>query len=52
MFQTCHVLNTWFELLRVKSYRNDLRGNKNYFESVGSLSNQGFELLRVNCNSK
>ena len=25
-------LKTWFELSRLKLYRNDLRGNKNYFE--------------------
>ena len=23
---------TWFELSRVELYRNDLKGNKNYFE--------------------
>ena len=34
-------------LLRVNSYRNDLRGNKNCFELVGGLSYQGFVLPRV-----
>ena len=34
-------LKPWFELLRVKLCRNDLKGNKNYFE-VGR-----FELLGV-----
>ena len=29
---TCHKLITWFELSTVKLYRNDLKGNKNYFE--------------------
>ena len=52
MFQTCDVLKTWFKLLRVKSYRNDVRGNKNYFELVGGSSYWGFELSGVNCNSK
>ena len=28
---------TWFELSRVKLYRNDLKGNKNYFELVGHV---------------
>ena len=30
-----------------KLYKNDLRGNKNYFESVGGSSYRGFELPRV-----
>ena len=29
-FSTCRVLKMWFELSRVKLYRNDLKGNKNY----------------------
>ena len=32
LFPTNHELKTWFELSRVKLYRNDLKGNKNYFE--------------------
>ena len=36
-----------FKSLRVKLYRNDLKGNKNYFELTGGLSYQGFELTRV-----
>ena len=44
-FSTCHVLISWFELSKVKLYRNDLKGNKNYFELAGSY--RGFELLRV-----
>ena len=32
------MLKTWFELSRVKLYRNDLRGNKNYFELAGGSS--------------
>ena len=31
-FSKFHALKTWFELSRVKLYRNDLKGNKNYFE--------------------
>ena len=31
-FSTCHALKTRFELSRVKLFRNDLRGNKNYLE--------------------
>ena len=34
-------LKTWFELTRVKLYRNDLRGNKNYFELEEGLSYRG-----------
>ena len=30
-----------------KLYKNDFRGNKNYFELVGGSSYRGFELLRV-----
>ena len=30
-FSNFHALKTWFELSRVKLYRNDLKGNKNYF---------------------
>ena len=32
LFPTNHELKTWFDLSRVKLYRNDLKGNKNYFE--------------------
>ena len=32
------MLKTWFELSRVKVYRNDLRGNENYFELGGGSS--------------
>ena len=45
-FLTCHALITWFKILRVKLYRNDLKGNKNQFELAGVLSYQGFELPR------
>ena len=31
---TFQTLKTWLELSRVKLYRNDLRGNKNYFELI------------------
>ena len=34
----------WFELLRVKLYRYDLKGNINYFELAGGLSYRGFAL--------
>ena len=30
-FSNFHALKTWFELSRVKLYRKDLKGNKNYF---------------------
>ena len=40
----CHALITWFELSRVKLYRNDQEGNKNYFELAGGSSYRGFEL--------
>ena len=38
------MFKTWFELLRVKLYRNDLKGNKNYFKLGEGLSYQGFKL--------
>ena len=34
-FPTCQELKEWFELSRVKLYRNDLKENKNYFELAG-----------------
>ena len=45
-FLNFHALKTWFELLRVKLYGNDLKGNKNYFWLAGG--SEGFELPRVN----
>ena len=33
LFSNCQVLKMLFELLRVKLYRNDLKGNKKYFYS-------------------
>ena len=47
LFPTCHALITWFELSRVKLYRNELKGNKNYFELARGSSYRGFELQRV-----
>ena len=41
------MLKTWFEYWRVKLCRNDLKGNKNYFELAGGLSYRQFKLLRV-----
>ena len=41
-FPTCHTLITWFELSRVKLYRNELKGNKKLLR----VSTR-FELLRV-----
>ena len=46
-FSTCHALKMWFELLRVKLYRYDLRGNINYFELAEGLSYRGFALSIV-----
>ena len=46
-FPTCHALITWLELSREKLYRNDLKGNKNYFELAGGSSYRGFEFPRV-----
>ena len=46
-FLACHMLITWFKLSRVKLYRKDLKGNKDYFELVGGSTYQGFELPRV-----
>ena len=38
---TFQGLKSWFQLSRVKLYRNDQRGNKNYFESAGGSSYRG-----------
>ena len=35
------------ELSRVKLYRNDLKGKKNYFELAGGSSYRGYGLPRV-----
>ena len=47
----CRNVKTWFKLSWVKSYRNCLKGNKNYFELVGGWpwSYCGFKLwlLRI-----
>ena len=32
----------WFELSRVKLYRNDVKGNQNYFELAGGSSYRGY----------
>ena len=39
-------LVTWFELSRVKLYRNYLKGNKDYFELAEGLSYLGFDLTK------
>ena len=36
----------------LKLYRNDLKGNKNYFELARGCSYRGFELPRVQVHSK
>ena len=38
IFSTSHALENQCEFSRVKLYRNDLKGNKNYFELAGGLS--------------
>ena len=40
-FVMCLINKTWFELSRVKLCRNDLKGNKNYFELVGGSCYRG-----------
>ena len=37
-FSPCHALITWLGLSRVELNRNDLKGNKNYFELAGGSS--------------
>ena len=37
-FLTCQVVKKWFELSRLKLYRNFLKGNENYFELAGVSS--------------
>ena len=44
---TCHVLKTWFELSRVKSYRNNLKGNKNYFELYSGSQHRYFQFCLI-----
>ena len=44
-FLTCQALETWFELSRVKLFRNDLKENNIYFELAGG-SGSGKSLLR------
>ena len=40
-FFSSYVLKTLFGLLRVKLWRNDLKGNKNYFKFAGGSSYHG-----------
>ena len=40
------MLVTWFELSRVKLYKNYLKGNKDYFELAEGLSYLGFDLTK------
>ena len=47
IFSACHALENQCEFSRVKLYRNDLKGNKNYFELAGGLSYRWCELPRV-----
>ena len=42
-FPTCQALKAWFKLSRVNLYRNDLKGNENYFKLTGPR----LELSRV-----
>ena len=42
------MLKTWLELLRVKLYGNDLKGNKNYFELV-RVQVIGSQLYKKGC---
>ena len=46
-FDLARANKTWFELSRVKLYRNDLKGNKKYFELAGGSNYPGFELSKV-----
>ena len=38
----------FFRLVKRLKHRNDLKGNKNYFELAGASSCRGFKLTRVN----
>ena len=42
------MLKAWFELLRVKLYGNDLKGNKNYFE-LARVQVIGSQLYKKGC---
>ena len=43
------MIKKWFELSRLKLYRNCLKGNENYFELAGVSSYQEFDLWEVDC---
>ena len=45
-FSTCHALITWFELSRVKLYRNELKENKSYFKLAGASSYRGKNYIK------
>ena len=47
IFSTCRALENQCEFSKVKLFRNDLKGNKNYFELAGGSSYQLCELPRV-----
>ena len=40
-FRLITLLKTMFELSRIKLHRNDLKGNKNYFELAEGSSYRG-----------
>ena len=41
-FSTNHSPKTWLEISKVKLYRNDLRGNRNYFQLTEDSSYREF----------
>ena len=43
-----HCCCFFFRLVKRLKHRNDLKGNKNYFELAGASSYRGFKLTRVN----
>ena len=45
-FPACHALKTRFELSRVKLYRNDLKGNKDFLELAGGSSYRGSNYIK------
>ena len=51
-FPTFKALRTWFELSRVKLYRNDLRGNKNRVSGRFELSKVRVTEGKITVNMK
>ena len=43
-FSNLPLAKNMVQVIGLKLYRNDLKGNKNYFQLLGGLSYRGFEM--------